>query len=119
MYENTEWEEYMLEIREQVCSHCIERPPGGPPCAPLGKQCGIEVNLPQLVNAVRGVQSMQIEPYIDHFHDQVCTECPNRPTNQCPCALEYLLTLAVQAIETVEQRRAQRDTCHPERSGAE
>jgi len=45
-----------------------------------------------------------IDPYIDQFHEQVCTHCPNRPTNQCPCPLEYLLTLVVQAIETVDQR---------------
>ena len=33
MYEGTDLEEYLQEIREQVCVHCIERPPGGPPCA--------------------------------------------------------------------------------------
>ncbi len=26
-------EEYMAEIRQHVCARCIERPPGGPPCA--------------------------------------------------------------------------------------
>ena len=37
--------EYLAEIRKQVCSRCVERPPGGPPCAPLGKQCGVEMHL--------------------------------------------------------------------------
>jgi hypothetical protein len=36
--------EYLGEIREQVCSRCPERPPGGTPCAPLGKDCGIELS---------------------------------------------------------------------------
>ncbi len=108
MYQGTELEEYMTEIREQVCSHCIERPPHGPPCAPLGKRCGIELNLPELVDAVHGVHSQKIDPYLDQFHEQVCTHCPNRPTNQCPCPLEYLLTLAVQAIEDIDERRAER-----------
>ena len=26
-------EEYRAEIRLHVCTRCIERPPGGPPCA--------------------------------------------------------------------------------------
>jgi hypothetical protein len=47
-----------------------------------------------------------MEPYIDHFHDDVCMHCANRGTEQCPCPLEFLLVLAVQAIEAVDQRRA-------------
>jgi len=82
----SELEEYMDEIQRHVCSRCIERVPGGPPCAPLGKRCGID-------------------PYIDSFHDQVCTTCENRVTNQCPCPLEPLILLAVEAIETVDERR--------------
>ena len=34
-------------------SRCIERPPGGPPCAPLGKECGIEMHLPAVIDAIR------------------------------------------------------------------
>jgi len=109
MHAGTELDEYMSAIREQVCTHCIERPPGGPPCAPLGKRCGIELNLEGLVDAVHRVHSDMIDPYIERFHDDVCTHCPNRPTNQCPCPLEYLLSLAVQAIEDVDQRRSQRN----------
>ncbi|MFQ5730412.1 MAG: hypothetical protein ACE5KM_00505 [Planctomycetaceae bacterium] len=100
--------EYMSEIREQVCSKCIERPPGGPPCEPLGKRCGIELNLPRLVDAVQHVHSGSMEPYINIFHDEVCSHCTNRPTSQCPCPLEYLLLLAVEAIETVDRRRRER-----------
>jgi hypothetical protein len=108
MYTQTELDEYMAEIRDQVCVHCIDRPLGGPPCAPLGKQCGIECNLPGLIDVVRGVHAEAIDSYIDHFHDDVCTRCPNRLSSQCPCPLEYLLTLAVQAIETVQLQKANR-----------
>ena len=52
MYSQQQLAEYMDEIRKDVCSRCIERPPGGPPCAPLGKRCGIELNLPQLIDAI-------------------------------------------------------------------
>ena len=106
MYEGTDLEEYMVEIRERVCAHCVERPPGGPPCQPLGKRCGIEINLRELVDSVRKEQSNWIDPYIERFHDDVCAHCVNRETPQCPCALDYLLELAVEAIETVDARRA-------------
>ena len=98
-------QEYLEEIRHQVCSRCIERPPGGPPCAPLGKRCGIELNLERLVEAVHAVGSKSLDPYIEVFHDHVCEHCANRTTSQCPCPLEYLLLLAVEAIETVDDRR--------------
>ena len=97
--------EYLEAIRAEVCSRCVERPPGGPPCAPLGKRCGIELNLPLLIDAVHQIRSDNMEPYAQEFHDHVCTQCPNRPTDQCPCPLEYLLILAVQAIEAVDERR--------------
>ena len=106
MYEVAKLEDYRQAIREQVCSHCIERPPGGPPCAPRGKLCGIEINLARLVDAVHGVHSQAMDPYIDRFHDEVCTHCPVRVTDQCPCPLDALLLLAVQAIEDVDQRRS-------------
>jgi hypothetical protein len=91
----------MAEIREQVCTRCSDRPPGGPPCAPRAKHCGLELHLPQLVDAVQGVHSL----IVDQFHKEVCTHCPHRPPNQIPCPHEYLLTLAMKAIETVDQRQ--------------
>jgi hypothetical protein len=104
--ETTEFDEYLKAIRADVCTHCIERPPGGPPCAPLGKRCGIELNLARLVDAVHRVHSGVIDPYIEEFHVEVCTHCSQRLSNQCPCPLDYLLTLAVQAIESVDERHA-------------
>jgi len=101
-------QEYLDEIRVHVCSRCIERPPDGPPCAPVGKRCGIELNLERLVDAVHTVRNDSLDPYIEVFHDEVCAHCANRPTKQCPCPLEYLLLLAVEAIETVDERRRTR-----------
>lgn len=103
-YENERYQPYLDALREQVCSRCIERPPGGPPCLPLGKRCGLELNLPQIVDAVHQVHSNNMEPYAEVFHDLVCTQCANRTTSQCPCPMDYLLLLAVQAIEEVDER---------------
>jgi hypothetical protein len=105
MSSDTKLAEHLSEIRRQVCSRCIERPPGGPPCLPLGKACAIELHLPALVEAVRAIESPLMAPYIDQMHQQVCATCPQRGQEGCPCPAEYLLTLLVQAIETIDQRR--------------
>jgi hypothetical protein len=98
--------DYIREIREQVCSRCIEKPPGGPPCAPLGKLCGLELHLEQFVSAVHDVESPFIAPYLDHDRAVICTDCEQRGSSECPCPMDYLAVLGVQAIETVDQRRA-------------
>ena len=98
-------DEYMAEIREQVCGHCIDRPPGGPPCAPLGKQCGIELHLAEIVELAHRTRSHAIDPYIERFHSDVCAHCANRESHHCPCPLDPLLLLAIEAIETVDERR--------------
>ena len=102
-------EEYRQAMRAQVCSRCPDRPPGGPPCLPLGKRCGIELHLEDLVAVVHSNAAARIDPYIDGFHTTICTNCPVSPTSQCPCPLEYLITLAVDAIESVDQLTASRN----------
>jgi hypothetical protein len=98
--------EYMEEIRRQVCTRCIERPPGGPPCAPLGKECGIEQHLQQLIDAVHQIDSASIVPYLQHNRLTICEHCARRGGEGCPCPMDYLAVLLVQAIETVDARRA-------------
>lgn len=97
-------QEYLDEIRKQVCSRCVERPPGGPPCAPLGKECGIEMHLPQLIDAIHEVKSCSIRPYLDHNHQAICQKCELLNTEVCPCPLHYLAVLIVEAVETVDER---------------
>ncbi len=106
MYTEAGTQEYLDEIREQVYSRCGERPPGGPPCAPLGKKCAIEMHLPLYLEAIHEVDSFLIEPYLDNIRRHVCTQCAKRGCDGCPCPLDYLLVLLVQAVETVDQRRS-------------
>ena len=103
-------ERYMAEVRQQVCSRCIERSPGTPPCAPQGKQCGIELHLAQIVQVCHAARGRSIEPYVQRFHDDVCTHCVGQTTGDCPCPLDYLLLLAVEAIEEVDRRMAEEQT---------
>jgi hypothetical protein len=101
--------EYLDEIRKQVCPHCVERPPGGPPCAPLGKPCGIELHLPDLIDVIHEVGSPLIEPYLNQNRKEICEGCAFHHGSNCPCPMDYLAVLLVEAVETVDRRREQRE----------
>ncbi|MBM3996575.1 MAG: hypothetical protein FJ303_20840 [Planctomycetes bacterium] len=109
MMNKAEYGEYLNEIRNEVCSRCVEKPEGGPPCAPLGKICGVELHLGELVDAVHGVHSDRIEPYLDHNRADICQSCAFLHSEHCPCPMDTLAVLVVEAVETIDARRAQRD----------
>jgi hypothetical protein len=100
-----ELEEYRAELRAEVCSRCIERRPGAPPCGALGKGCGIERHLPGLIELCRTTNSALMDPYIEKLHDTICSDCEYKDKPACPCPLDYLLQLAVETVEKVERRR--------------
>lgn len=100
--------EYLEEIRRQVCSHCVERPPGGPPCAPLGKACGVELHLGELVESIHHVESGLLEPYLERNRREICQHCRYLHSEICPCPMDYLLPLIVEAVETVDARHRER-----------
>src|SRR5438046_1261907 len=100
-----ELKEYADEIRNQVCSRCIERPAGGPPCAPLGKDCGVEMHLPELIEAIHEVDNPLIGAYLEHNRRGICEHCAFLHSSICPCPMDYLAVLLVQAVETVDERR--------------
>jgi hypothetical protein len=108
MNTHDELEEYRAELRAEVCSRCIERRSGAPPCAPLGKGCGIERHLPALLELCRTTNSALIDPYIEKLHDTICADCEYKDKSVCPCPLDYLLQLAVEAVGQVEERRTLR-----------
>jgi hypothetical protein len=105
MLTQDEHREYLDEIRREVCSRCVERPAGGPPCLPLGKVCGVELHLEQLVDAVRGVHSVLVEPYLKANREKVCLSCPHLHRDCCPCPMDTLAVLVVEAIEAADARR--------------
>jgi hypothetical protein len=59
-----------------------------------------------LLAAIHEVESDSIEPYLDNIHRRVCSSCERSGSEECPCPLDYLLVLLVQAIEGVDQRKA-------------
>lgn len=102
----SELEAYRQALRAEVCSRCIERQPNAPPCAPLGKGCGIEQHLEELIEMCRTTDSALMDPYIDQLHEIICPTCKDKDTSSCPCPLDYLLQLAVEAVEKVRWRKA-------------
>jgi hypothetical protein len=118
MYSKAQLHGYLDEIRKEVCSRCIDRPAAGPPCAPLGKMCAVELFLPSLLKAVHEVDfSPSIDPYVDNLRRRVCSQCPHQdgegfcmPRAERTCSLDYLFPLIVQAVQTVDERRAQAAT---------
>jgi hypothetical protein len=112
MIVGAEMQEYLDEIRQVVCSRCVERPSGGPPCGPLGKPCGVELHLPELVAAVRQLHSDLIAPYLETNREEICRKCPFLHSDFCPCPMDTLAVLVVEAIEDVDQRRQEREQAH-------
>lgn len=105
MLTTTMLNEYLAEIRGHVCAHCVERLDGCPPCEPLGKMCGVEQHLPELIDAIHSVQSASIAPYREASQRQICDQCSFRHSAGCPCPMDYLHVLLVQAVEAVDARR--------------
>jgi hypothetical protein len=112
MITDTEREEFLAAIRKEVCAHCQDRPPGGPPCAALGKACGVELYLPELVEAVREVQGDLIEANRQMKQRLVCTRCAYLHSGACPCPMDYWFVPIVQVIQEVDQRRGVRARGH-------
>jgi hypothetical protein len=108
MSAQAELNEYLVEIRQEVCTRCVERPRGGPPCAPLGKRCGIELHLPELIDAIHEVHSELIAPYLANNRWKVCEHCAFLHSSVCRCPMDYLAVLLVQAVEAVDERRVRR-----------
>src|SRR5438034_1216835 len=75
MVAKAEVAEYLEEIRKHVCSRCIERPPGGPPCAPLGKNCGVEMHLPELIDSIHQINSVWLEEYQEQSQGDLREMC--------------------------------------------
>src|SRR6516225_3596486 len=109
MLTEQELAEYLGEIRAQVCSRCPERPPEGPPCGPVGKECGVEMHLAQLIDSIHAVQSPRLAPYLAHNRMEICAHCDFLHSSICPCPMDYLAVLVVEAVEAVDQRRVRRD----------
>jgi hypothetical protein len=77
----------------------------------LGKKCGVELHLPELVDAIHEVpRSDLIAPYLESNEQKVCQFCAYTGSEICPCPLRYLAVLIVEAVEAVDQRHQEQAT---------
>jgi hypothetical protein len=104
-----EYAEYLAEVREQVCEHCRERTPGAAPFRPRCRYCGIELRLPELVESIHdaGETLTEFGPAPDRR--TVCARCPCLGSGICPCMASAMTAELVRAVQTVDERRRQRD----------
>jgi hypothetical protein len=72
----------------------------------LGKNCGVELHLHELINSIHDIKSGSIAPYLEHNHQKICRFCDFLLTDICPCPLRYLAVLIAEAVEAVDERRA-------------
>jgi hypothetical protein len=109
MLSRAHYAEYLAEVRERVCAHCPEWETGQPPYQPACRSCGVELQLPQLVESIRdaGTGLSEFDPAPDRR--TVCARCGCLDTANCPCAAAPLAGLVLRAVRAVEERRAQRD----------
>ena len=99
--------EYLTAIREQVCRPCPERTSDTFPFAPACWQCGVEVQLPELVDAIHAAGDHLVEIDSLSHRPTVCAQCPHWADERCPCPVRALSPLLVQAVKGVDARREQ------------
>src|SRR5262249_11841161 len=72
------------------------------------------LHLPQLIDAIHEVHSPLIGPYLDRNQRQICQTCVLHHSSTCPCPMESLAVLLVEAVETVDRRRERRESTEPD-----
>jgi hypothetical protein len=75
------------------------------------------MHLPRLIAAIREVHTDEIAPYLENTRRQICAACPLLDGDNCPCPLDYLAVLVVDAVEAVDRRH--NPDCPTETSVAE
>jgi hypothetical protein len=67
--------------------------------------CGIELHLESLIDSIHAVRSDRIAPYLEHNRHEICEHCAFLHSSICPCPMDYLSVLVVDAVEEVDHRR--------------
>lgn len=96
----------------RICSRCKDRPAGGPPCAPLGKPCEVELYLSELIETIHEVQDELIEPYRQSKQRLACSRCVYLHSDACPCPMDYWFVPILNAVELVDLRGQRHTRAH-------
>ena len=104
-------ERYRQAVYEKVCKHCVDLGEDGRCTLTGDRQCGVQIYLEKIVEAVHGVQSQNLDDYVKVLREKVCASCKNQfPDGTCrlrsetDCGLDRYFSLVVEAIEGVDAR---------------
>jgi len=106
-------EQYWNAVQDKVCRKCIDGDRLGNCRLPLDQSCAVQEFLPQIVYAVKSIQSDRFEDYVDVLRKNVCAQCSEQaPDGACgrrnavECALDRYYGLILQVIENVKTGEA-------------
>src|SRR5262245_30845978 len=102
-----QYAEYLAEVRERVCGHCPERPADEAVLVPACRRCGVELQLPRIVESIHDAGDLldELDPAPDRY--LVCARCHCLDGGRCPCTAGRLAPAVVRAVKSVDERREQ------------
>jgi hypothetical protein len=112
MFLKARYAEYLTEVRERVCGRCPARAGGVPPYTRLCRRCGVELQLPQLVESIRAAGSKLSEFDEAPERETVCARCVCLNGGTCPCPAGEMSAQVVLAVLAVEERHCQYERLH-------
>jgi hypothetical protein len=62
------------------------------------------MHLPQLIDSIHAVKSHRMDAYLARNRMDICARCAFLHSSICPCPMDYLAVLVVEAVEAVDQR---------------
>lgn len=105
------WDEYERAIKDAAAAGCLDRDKEGNCAPPEGRTCALELNLRDIVTAVKAVKSQRMDEYAASIRENVCTHCINQDEHgyclyrdRLDCCLDTFMMLVVDAIEQVDAR---------------
>jgi hypothetical protein len=107
------WAQCWDLVRDQVCAVCLDAHDDGSCGLARGVGCALEQRMPEIVDALLGVDSTRMDEYYAAVERNVCATCNDRgPDGHCErraggrCALYAYLPLVVDALDEIRARRA-------------
>jgi hypothetical protein len=67
------------------------------------------MHLPELIDSIHAVHSHRLAPYLAHNRMEICSRCALLHSSICPCPMDYLALLVVEAVEAMDERRGRRE----------
>jgi len=98
-------EKYLQEIRQRVCSKCIDRTASGLCTASTFEACAINRYLPEIIDIVLSGPPAEYDEYVSRLRSKVCSACGRQsPDGRCDlrddveCALDRYFPVIIEAI---------------------